>query len=113
MIDLDGIIMEELARGNGNTVIWNEAFGVVVNEWISIHGDADIGYGLSVYQFRYRNLSLIVILTAVPLEMVFKNLSYLMLQVWTDVRLMGKCIVDNFIVTAVAVFLQSLSRIRS
>ena len=85
MIDLHGIIMEELSRGNGNTVIWNEAFGVVINEWIPIHGDADIGNGLSVDQFRYRNLSLIVILTAIPLEMFFKYCPDLMLQVGTDV----------------------------
>ena len=62
--------MEELARSNGNTVIWNEAFGVVVDDGISIHGDTDIGNGLSVYQLRYRNLSLIVIFTANPLEMI-------------------------------------------
>ena len=85
MIDLHRIVMEELTRGNSDAVIWDKAFFIVIDKGIPIHGDTDIGNGLSIYQFRYRNLTLIVILTSIPLEMVFKNLSHLMLQVWTDV----------------------------
>ena len=79
MIDLHGIVMEELARGNSDAVIWDKVFCIIIDKGIPIHGDTDIGNGLSVYQFCYRNLSLVIILTAIPLEMVFKNFSYFML----------------------------------
>ncbi len=106
MIDLHRIVMEELARGNSDAVIWDKVFCIIIDKGIPIHGDTDIGNGLSVNQFRYRNLTLIGILTAIPFEMVFKNFSYLMLQAWTDVRLAKKLIIDYFVVTAVAVFSQ-------
>lgn len=106
MIYLDRIVSEELTRGNGDTIIWDKVFCIVIDKGISIHGDTDIGNDLSVYQFRYRNMSLVTMLTAIPLEMIFENPSYLMLQVRTDVWLMGKRIVDHLVVTAVSVLLQ-------
>ena len=66
-------VSEELTRGNSETVIQDKVFCIVFDNWIPIHGDTDIGNGLSVYKLSYANLSLVIILTAIPLEMIFKK----------------------------------------
>ena len=106
IIDLYGIVAEELTRCNHDAVIRDKAFCIVIDEGIPIHGNADISNGLSVQQFRNCNLPHIIILAAVPLEMFFKYLPYLMLQVGTNVRFMNKRIVDNLVITAISVFLK-------
>ena len=106
IIDLYGIVAEELTRCNHDAVIRDKAFCIVIDEGVPIHGNADISNGLSVYKFSYANLSLVIILTAIQLKMVFKYLPYLMLQVGTNVRFMSKRIVDNLVITAISVFLK-------
>ena len=106
VIDLNRIVPKELARGYCYAIIGNKTFDVVVDDGIAIHGHTDISNGLSVQQFRNCNLPHIIILAAVPLEMFFKYLPYLMLQVGTNVRFMSKRIVDNLVITAISVFLK-------
>ena len=85
IIDLYGIVAKELARGYCYAIIGDETLGVVVDDGIAIHGHTDISNGLSVQQFRNCNLTHIIILAAVPLEMFLKYCPDLMLQVGKNV----------------------------
>ena len=64
IIDLYGIVAEELARCNDDAVIRDKAFGIVIDEGVTIHGNADIGNGLSILQLCYGNLSSVIIRTS-------------------------------------------------